>query len=204
MRREADTLDAFDESDIERYYPFYCVDMVHEVLSRQLEDNQDEVCEIMQETPEISFLQLPKLSVPDMRFDLDYRVWTKGDTLSQLSNYVPGAIAQLLTAYAGGLIREKEVSRQGAPLKPKILDIFPEFRNDVLQAVHDIYTHMKENITKQVADYLNDRQSQLIEREKEIKRLQSLSDAQKEEAYGMADALMKGIEKMKKEMLLEQ
>lgn len=200
LRKESDTLDSFEESDIERYYPFYCVDMVHEELSRQLDENQDEVCAMLQNTPELSFLHIPEISIPDMLFDLDCRVWTKGDTLSLIGRQAHG-VYSLLATYAGGLIREREISGQAKSLKMKVLDLQPRFRADVLQMVHDTYEQMKGNIVKQVSDYLNERQSQLIEREKEIEKLQRLSETRKEEVYNMVNSMMKDLEQMKEEFL---
>lgn len=200
MKGDIETLADVDEADIEKYYPFYCTDIVRDVLTAQMERDEEEIFDMIREMPELEFLHLPHIPVPDFCFDLDCRIWTKGDTMGYLSGwFARGTMMTMLTTYMSGFFREREVSNQTVTILEKIRDIYPLFWKSTSKNIFKVYDGFKKDLLKQITIFVNEKTVQLKERQEEADRLQKLSFEERSRINEIANALLEELKDMKKE-----
>lgn len=147
MKTEAADLDMYSESELSKYYPFFCIDTMQEALTRCVDYHMmllyDEINSISDELTRTMFDHRMHAQY-SFRFVLDNKTWTKGDNVGFAVSMVSGGLLSLVADGIGGAMRKKELASRKPQIIQEIQRQYDALFISVQKTVADTYRKMGE------------------------------------------------------------
>lgn len=165
LREETKYIENIPIDDIFKDYSFYCVDLMQEAMNTCFEYHREKMFTFLEENCNAAAKMLLNdfhdLKSYNFRFDLDNKVWTKGDNIgfaiSLLSNTgMLASMASLVADGLGGHMRQKEVEHKKSDILNQIFDQMNDLEVSIATTTHDLYDKLKECAKKVIIDYFDD------------------------------------------------
>lgn len=156
-------LGGVEAEDIQKHLSFYIADMLKEALNACLDFHRERLFDEMSDISGNLMKSLGRAQEDySFRFELDNRMWTKGDNLGFGVSLVSqmgflGNLAYLLGSGAAGALRSREIKNQKGELLKQVADQFPELRQSVKEALSQAYGRLKTAALEQLTEHYEEK-----------------------------------------------
>lgn len=158
-------LEHAETEDIQKHLSFYYADLLKEAINACLDCHREK---LMDELSGISGGLLKNLTSGRLtedysfRFELDNRMWTKGDNLGFGVSLVAqmgflGNLTYLLGSGAAGAMRSKEIKNQKETLLKQVSEQLPELRLSVMKTLKESYDRIAAAAAEQLTTHYTDK-----------------------------------------------
>ena len=165
LEQQMTELENVETDDIQKHLSFYFADLLKESINACLDCHRET---LMDELSGISGSLLKNLTSGKLeedysfRFELDNRMWTRGDNLGFGVSLVAqmgflGNLTYLLGSGAAGAMRSREIANQKGPLLKQVSEQLPELRRSVMQTLKGAYDRMAKAAVEQLALHYGER-----------------------------------------------
>ena len=170
MEHEALSLESWPYETIVKHYEFYCIDLLQQALSSCVEFHQEVIYDrmelISENLSEQYALGIQKKQKYGFRVSLDNRIWTKGDTVGFVFDYVSSfvpmlrSVSSLITDGISGHMRQQELKKSTPDMLVRITEQLPKMNKSVHTAIETIYTEMGNKAQKLVQEHYAEKMEQ--------------------------------------------
>lgn len=166
VRNETSNLEAVSTDDLFKYYSFYCIDIMQQAMNTCIEYHTEQMFEELEEISmslarDILAGNLKKDNTYHFRFNLDNKVWTKGDNvglavsmISSLGTFT--TIASLAADAFTGFMRQGEVEKKKPDVIKQILSQMRGLESSIASTITGLYTRLGENAKKSILEFYED------------------------------------------------
>ena len=169
MQKDADSLTDMNGEDIKRYYALFCIDKIHEAITRC---NDRFMLSISNELDSIDAELAKDLSLgsymktPSLRITMQNKTWTSVDTFSYYSDFFGLSALPFVspvTGFIAGTARHNKIQNSAPALVKEIQAQYPEIRLSAISGLSKAYSDLSERAKKQVTEYFAQQFSELSE-----------------------------------------
>lgn len=193
LEEQLKSLGGVETEDIQKNLSFYIADLLKEGLNACLDCHRER---LFDEMSDISGNLMKSLGRAEedysFRFELDNRMWTKGDNLGFGVSLVSqmgflGNLAYLLGSGAAGALRSKEVKNHKGDLLKQVADQFPELRQSVKEALAGAYERLKTAAVEQLTAHYEDK---ICKAEAQVELSMEISRKEEQEKVAIKNVLV--------------
>lgn len=165
VRNETSNLEAVSTDDLFKYYSFYCIDIMQQAMNTCIEYHTEQMFEQLEEIS-MSLAKdlagnLKKDNMYHFRFNLDNKVWTKGDNIGLAVSMISSlgtftTIASLAADAFTGFMRQGEVEKKKPDVIKQILSQMRGLESSIASTVTGLYTRLGDNAKKSILEFYED------------------------------------------------
>lgn len=165
VRGETSNLDMVSTDDLFKYYSFYCVDLMQQAVNACIEYHTEQMFEELEEVS-LSLAKdlagdLKKDNAYHFRFNLDNKVWTKGDNVGLAVSMISASgtlttIASLAADAVSGIMRKSEVEKKKPDVVKRIWEQMRGIESSISTTISGLYTRLGESAKKCILEYYED------------------------------------------------
>lgn len=199
MKAETATLERHSETDLSKYYPFFCIDTMQEAVTRCIDYHMvslyDELNTISDELAK-SMSKNRAHAQYSFRFVLDNRAWTKGDNVGFAVSMVSSGFLSLIADGIGGVMRKKELANRKPQIIQEIQRQYDSLFVSVQKTTTDTYRKMGEQAKQYLKEFYSGKLQTLEQQMEESAAVARQDETKKEkiqEAVKQIRSLLKDI-----------
>lgn len=195
MKVETAMLDVYSESDLSKYYPFFCIDTMQEGLSRCVDYHMDRLYDELNAISDELVCSVSGKSAQthyDFRFVLDSKTWTKGDNVGFAASMVSGGLLSLVADGIGGIMRKRELADRKPQIIQEIQKQYDQLFVSVQQITAETYRKMGAQAKRHLADFYDDK-LRTLEQQMEQSAAVARQDASKKEEIRQAIGSLRAV-----------
>lgn len=162
IQEENQQLSNVSTENLLKYYSFYCIDLLQEAMNTCLNYHQEQIFETMEgisnELAKNILGTFQKKDVYNFRFNLDNKVWTKGDTVGFAVSYLGttgflGNIASLVADGLSGVMKQGEVERRKPNILSQITTQMSGLEVSIAETIKLLYGKLGETAKKMIREF---------------------------------------------------
>ncbi|MCM1087143.1 MAG: dynamin family protein [Muribaculaceae bacterium] len=197
MKRETASLEMYSESDLTKYYPFFCIDTMQEALACCVDHHMvrmfDELNSISDELT-CTMSEHHTNAQYNFRFVLDNKTWTKGDSVGFAVSMVSSGFLSLVADGIGGAMRKKELKERKPQIVQEIQRQYDALFVSVQKTVADTYQKMSEQAKKNLMEFHNGKLQALEQQMEQSAAVARQGEEKKAEIRQAVEQLRKTLE----------
>lgn len=186
MKKDTGMLENVQESDLIRYYPFFCMDKLQDSLDLCFFYEFSKITEVLlNECGQNSIQILEQRTNPSLKitFNIDNQTWTKGDNISFIGKQFNLGFFTYVIDGIAGVIRNKELNGKKRDVLGQIIAQYDGLKEEVSETVVMVYKKLKEELNTNLNLYFQNKILSTQDKMEKAKEIAALGSKRKEQIY---------------------